>query len=216
MKAVEVTSHIKKIVVSNRLIICLGIILYYLAYIILSIAIPLTKFRDTFHIRIANPVDALNVLRWSLPFGERFYFFMNQSLLSFYGITYGLVDWEFLFTLKEFFIQLPLALLMGIYLGFAKEYYSYRRVHCTRRAFVKRGGVYTGPAGVVVTSVLNAAVWVGTCGGICGGSAGLAVIVLFGLSLWIARIFYIVGVVGILSAIFYFAWRLLKIKKIMV
>lgn len=206
-----VVRYLKKVLVSHRGVASAAAILYYLMFLALSAVIPTMYFKDSTRVRVSNPMEALDVLGWSVSPGKRAFFFIDHTLMAFYGITLGKVDWLLVFKIKDLLAQIPTAFLTGLYLAVAYDYMRLQRSRCTRRnvSGLSKRGLYASPLGALTSSLLNAAIWVGGCGS-CGGTVGVTFIALLGLSVWLARFLHAASAFGMLSATFYLSWRILR------
>ncbi|MEM2963843.1 MAG: hypothetical protein QXE22_00110 [Candidatus Bathyarchaeia archaeon] len=204
----------KKALISHKVVSLVGILLYYSIFIALSTVTPMMYFKDSMQARVSNLLEALEVLGWGISSWKRAFFFLDHTLMAFYGITLGKVDWEFTFKIKDLLALIPMAFLTGLYLTVAYDYSHFNRFRCPRRAIsrLNRGGLYASPLSALASSLLNAALWVGGCGS-CGGTIGITFIALLGLSVWLAKILYAAAAIGMLSSTFYLSWRILKAER---
>jgi len=210
---IKILGYLKRALISHSTVFLTGVLLYYSVFLILSSAVPMIYFKDSIHVRVSNPMEALEVLWWSVSPWKRVVFFLDHTLMAFHGVTMGKVDWQFTFKIRDFLAQLPMAFLTGLYLAAAYDYSSLHRFRCPRRsgARLNKGGLYATPLGVFASSLLNAALWIGGCGS-CGGAVGVMFIALLGFSAWLARFLQAAAALGVLSATFYLGYRALRIE----
>ena len=188
--------QIRNVLRKNRLSVVLGAVLFYLTYVILSLAIPEAVFRGSVQVIYANPLTLFDELGWRLSV-QILNIFFNQSILAFWGQTSDDTRWQLYLSLSKLLYHFPIALLTGIYTAVVRNHQKTSETSPGRRSFTTTFGLYMGPFAAAIASALNLTVWIGCCGDLIDRT----LIGLFGLAAWMAPVVYLMTIAGIVLVI---------------
>jgi len=158
-----------------------------------------------------DPLSILRVLTWHIEFDKKMSLFIDQSLFAITGITLGVIRWQFVFSLRDLLVQLPLAMSMGFHFCIAKQLRNTCRVLCSYQMneVKTKSAIYATPFGAFASVILNAGIWLGGCGS-CGTILGTTLLTIFGLGVNFAlsRFFYFLALSIMIISISYLGRKL--------